>query len=150
MIRRIAASVCALVVALSLAVPAAASVNILALEQQLQCPTCNTPLNVSNAPSALRIKAYIEQKAAAGWSASQIEQSLVQQFGRDILATPPKSGFDLIVWVVPAVLIIAGLGTIPFITRAWARRSRHVSPTVIGASPDEIARLEQELRRRGD
>ncbi len=150
MMRRFAALVCAMVVALTLAGPAVASVNILALEQQLQCPTCNTPLNVSSAPSALRIKAYIEAKAADGWTASQIEQSLVNQFGREILATPPKSGFDLIIWIVPTVLIIAGLGTIPFITRAWARRSKDVAPAVAGASPEEVARLEQELRRHGD
>jgi cytochrome c-type biogenesis protein CcmH len=148
--RRVAGLVCAVVLALTWAAPAMASVNILALEQQLQCPTCDTPLNVSDAPSALRIKAYIEEKAADGWTANQIEQSLVAQFGREILATPPKSGFDLIVWIVPTVLIIAGLGAIPFVTRMWTRRAKHVAPAAGPASPEEIARLEQELRRLRD
>jgi len=148
--RRLLAALCAALILAIAAAPAVASVDILGLEQQLKCPTCEVPLNVSNAPSALRIKAYIEQKAAAGWTSQQIEQSLVQQFGRDILATPPKSGFDLIVWIVPAVLILIGLVAIPLIARAWIRRNRAVAAAGIEPTPDELARLDQELHRLGD
>ena len=150
MMRRLLAALCAVVILTIAAAPAVASVDILGLEQQLKCPTCQVPLNVSNAPSALRIKAYIEEKAAAGWTSSQIEQSLVQQFGRDILATPPKSGFDLIVWVVPAALILTGLVAIPLVARVWIRRNRAAAPAGIEASPDELTRLDQELHKLGD
>jgi cytochrome c-type biogenesis protein CcmH len=149
-VRRLLAALCAALILATAAGPAVASVDILSLEQQLKCPTCEVPLNVSNAPSALRIKAYIEEKAAAGWTSGQIEQSLVQQFGRDILATPPKSGFDLIVWLVPAVLIVAGLVAIPLVARAWIRRSRTATPPGVTPSPDEVERLNRELRHLGD
>jgi cytochrome c-type biogenesis protein CcmH len=148
-VRRLLTALCAALILITAAAPAVASVDVLGLEQQLKCPTCQVPLNVSNAPSAVRIKAYIEAKAAAGWSASQIEQSLVQQFGRDILATPPKSGFDLIVWLVPAALIIAGLVAIPLIARAWIRRNRAAAVGTT-ASPEELERLDRELRHLGD
>jgi len=148
--RRLLAAICAALILVTAAAPAMASVDVLGLEQQLKCPTCEVPLNVSNAPSALRIKAYIEEKAADGWTSNQIEQSLVQQFGRDILATPPKSGFDLIVWVVPAVLILAGLVAIPLIARAWIRRTRAVAPAGVSATAEELARLDQELHKLGD
>jgi cytochrome c-type biogenesis protein CcmH len=148
--RRLLAALCAALILAVAAAPAVASVDVLGLEQQLKCPTCEVPLNVSNAPSALRIKAYIEEKAADGWTSGQIEQSLVQQFGRDILATPPKSGFDLIVWVVPAVLILTGLVAIPLIARAWIRRNRLIAPAGVEASPEELARLDQQLRQLGD
>ncbi len=150
MSRRLLAALCAALILAVAAAPAVASVDVLGLEQQLKCPTCEVPLNVSNAPSALRIKAYIEEKAADGWTSGQIEQSLVQQFGRDILATPPKSGFDLIVWVVPAVLILTGLVAIPLIARAWIRRNRLIAPAGVDASPEELARLDQQLRQLGD
>jgi len=150
MSRRLFAALCAAVILAVAAGPAVASVDILGLEQQLKCPTCEVPLNVSNAPSALRIKAYIEAKAAQGWTSGQIEQSLVHQFGRDILATPPKSGFDLVVWLVPAILILIGLIAIPLVARAWIRRTRAVAADGIDASPDELARLDQELRKLGD
>lgn len=148
--RRLIAIVCALLLAVSIVGPAVAGDAVLNLEQQLQCPTCDTPLNVSDAPSAMRIKAYIQDKYDAGWSISRIENSLVAQFGREILATPPKSGFDLIVWVVPGLLIIAGLVALAVISVAWSRRSRHSTPAAVGATPDELSRLNDELRRIKD
>jgi cytochrome c-type biogenesis protein CcmH len=144
--RRLLATLCAaLAIGLALG-PALALGDTLSLEQQLKCPTCDVPLNMSNAPSALAIKAYIEQKEAAGWSDSRITDSLVQQFGRDILATPPKSGFDLIVWLVPAALIVAGLIALPFVVGMWMRQRRTPADAAVTATPEELARLEQELR----
>lgn len=148
--RRLLAS---LMVALVLAVagaPALALGDTLSLEEQLKCPTCDVPLNLSSAPSALRLKAYIQTKEADGWSDSRIENSLVEQFGRDILATPPKSGFDLIVWLVPAAFILAGLIALPFLVLMWIRQRRTPAAAGIDASPDELARLEQELRSTQD
>jgi len=146
--RRWLTGVVALIIMCLAVAPACASVDLLYLEQQLKCPTCDTPLNVSSAPSALRIKAFIEEKAAQGWSTSQIEQSLVTQFGRDILATPPKSGFDLLVWLVPAAFVVAGLGALPFVARSWSSRRRTVAAVVAGVTPEEQQRLNEELRRR--
>lgn len=148
--RRALAAMLVGLVLLVAAAPGLALGDTLSLEEQLKCPTCEVPLNVSNAPSALRIKAYIQAKEAAGWSDGRIEQSLVQQFGRDILATPPKSGFDLIVWLVPAGLILAGLIAVPFLVRAWIRQRRAPADPGIDASPDELARLDRELRRIDD
>jgi cytochrome c-type biogenesis protein CcmH len=145
--RRALAAILTAVVLMLTAAPLMASVDVLSLEQQLKCPTCDTPLNVSNAPSALRIKAFIETKAAEGWTGQQIENSLVQQFGRDILATPPKSGFDLVVWLVPAGLILAGIIALPLITRAWVRQRRASAAAEVAATPEELARLDNELRR---
>ncbi len=145
--RRWLTGVIALIIMCVAVAPAFASVDLLYLEQQLKCPTCDTPLNVSSAPSAMRIKAFIEEKAAQGWSTSEIEQSLVTQFGRDILATPPKTGFDLIIWLVPAVFVIAGLGALPFIARSWSSRTRTAAPVVAGVTLEERQRLDEELRR---
>ena len=116
--------------------------------RQVRCPTCNTPLDVSNAPVALDMKRYIAEKRDAGWTQQQVIDGLVDEFGRGVLATPPKSGFDLIAWVVPGIVVLIGLAAIPILTRAWARRPR---PDATGAGPppteEESRRLEEELRR---
>jgi cytochrome c-type biogenesis protein CcmH len=148
--RRALAAVLAALVLMVVAAPGLALGDTLSLEQQLKCPTCEVPLNVSNAPSALRIKAYIQAKEAAGWSDGRIQESLVQQFGRDILATPPKSGFDLVVWLVPAGLILAGLIAVPFLVRAWIRQRRAPATAGVNATPEELARLDRELRGSDD
>ncbi len=144
-VRRLAA-VALILIAVLPAAAQAFTVNDVA--EQVRCPTCNTPLNVSNAPVALDMKAYIQTKIDAGWTQQQIIDGLVDEFGRGVLATPPKSGFDLIAWVVPGIVVLIGLAAIPIVTRAWARRDR---PDAAAAGPpptdEEAQRLEEELRR---
>ena len=145
MIRRVA------VIALILlaAVPALASaLTVSEVARELRCPTCNTPLDVSNAPVAQDMKAYIAAHIQQGETKQQIIDGLVGEFGPDVLATPPKSGFDLIAWLAPALVVAAGLAAIPFMTRAWARRANTAGPQPPAPSPEEARRLEEELRRR--
>jgi cytochrome c-type biogenesis protein CcmH len=143
--RRIAAVALVLLVAFPVAA-GAWTVNDVA--RQVRCPTCNTPLDVSNAPVALDMKKYIAEKRDAGWTQDQVIDGLVEEFGRGVLATPPKSGFDLVAWVVPGVVVLIGLASIPLLTRAWARRrGPDAAATGPPPTPEEARRLEEELRR---
>ncbi|MSO44401.1 MAG: cytochrome c-type biogenesis protein CcmH [Thermoleophilia bacterium] len=128
--------------------PAASAFAVTAIEiqREVRCPTCNTPLDVSNSPAAQAIKDFIAVRVQRGESKEQILDSLVDEFGREVLATPPKSGFDLVVWIVPIVVLIGGLGAIPVVTRSWARRRRTDDPPT-EISAEERERLEDELRR---
>jgi cytochrome c-type biogenesis protein CcmH len=119
---------------------------VVEVAREVRCPTCNTPLDVSNSPAAERMKVFIANRIAEGDDKQEIIDALVVEFGRGVLATPPKEGFDLIAWVVPIVLVLAGLIAIPFVTRAWARRGSSTAPPEI--SPEDAARLDDELRRR--
>lgn len=144
--RRVAAALAVMVIAvLALAAPAM-SLTVVEVAREVRCPTCNTPLDVSNSPAAERMKVFISQRIAAGDDKQEIIDALVGEFGRGVLATPPKEGFDLIAWVVPIVLVLAGLVAIPFVTRAWARRGAQKAPPEISA--EDAARLDDELRRR--
>ena len=126
---------------------AAAALTVNEVAREVRCPTCNTPLDVSNSPAATDMKQYIAVRIERGWDKQRIIDGLVDEFGSDILATPPKSGFDLIAWLAPALVVAAGLAAIPFMTRAWARRSRTAGPEAPAPSPEEARRLDEELRR---
>jgi len=144
-IRRVAAIALVLLVAL----PAlGAAVTVSEVAREVRCPTCNTPLDVSNAPVAQDMKAYIAARIEQGETKQQIIDGLVDEFGSGILATPPKSGFDLIAWLAPALVVAAGLAAIPLMTRAWARRARAAAPEAPAPSSEEARRLDEELRRR--
>ena len=86
---------------------------------------------------------------AKGQSEEQILDALVAEFGREVLATPPKSGFDLVAWLVPILLVVVGLAAIPFVTRAWARRRAGETPAP-EISPEDAALLEDELRKHSE
>jgi cytochrome c-type biogenesis protein CcmH len=76
---------------------------------QIMSPYCpgQTLANCgSGAAEALR--GEIRERIAAGESAEEIIQSLIEQFGDDVQAEPPKSGFASLVWLGPIFLLISG------------------------------------------
>ena len=122
------------------------SVNDVA--RDVRCPTCNTPLDVSNAPIAIRMKQYIQTRIVAGVTDKEtIINELEAEFGPEIRTVPPKSGFDLIAWIVPALVVLLGLVMIPIVTRLWARRGREHGPGSTPPTPEETSRLQEELDR---
>ncbi len=144
--RRLAAVLLVGLIALAMAPSAALALSVSEVGREVRCPTCNTPLNVSDAPVARDMKQYIAVRIDQGWTKSEIIDGLVDEFGSGVLATPPKSGFDLVVWIAPALAVALGLVAILVFTRAWARRSR-TGAHAPEATPEDAARLEDELRR---
>ena len=96
--------------------------NAADLEAELVCPVCKTTLDQSDAPTARRMKAFIRVRIAAGDSEQQIKDALVDEFGSGVLATPPKSGFGLLAWLLPLGALIAGAIAVSVLVRSWSRR----------------------------
>ena len=116
------------------------------LEAELVCPVCQTTLDQSDAPVAQRMKAYIRRRIAAGDSAQQIKAALVAQFGQGVLATPSKSGFGLLAWLVP-ILVVLGAGlVIGILVWAWSKRRGRPAPDR-PLDPDLERRVDEELAR---
>lgn len=135
------------------ALPAVAgAVTVTEVAKEVRCPTCNTPLDVSNSPAASDMKAYIAERIDRGWDKQRIIDGLVDEFGQGVLATPPKSGFDLIAWLVPGLAVLAGLVGIGLLAWAWSHRrpaSAAGGPSPPPPTPEEARRLDDELRRLG-
>ena len=51
----------------------------------------------------------------------QIKAELVAEYGTEVLAEPPKSGFDLTAWLVPSAAILLAAVAIAFALRRWRR-----------------------------
>lgn len=131
-------------VGLAAAVPVAAAPSPADLEAELVCPTCETTLDQSNAPVAQRMKQLIRQRIAAGWSEAEIKADLVDQFGPGVLAEPPKSGFDLLAWLLPLGLLVAGALGVGALAWGWSRRRDGSGDGAAAAA------LDPELERRVD
>jgi cytochrome c-type biogenesis protein CcmH len=98
------------------------------LEGELVCPTCHTTLDQSNAPVALRMKAFVRERIAAGDTKSEIKDRLVAQFGKGVLAAPETEGFDLLAWVLPVAGLLAGGAVLSFLLWRWTRRPEDELP----------------------
>jgi cytochrome c-type biogenesis protein CcmH len=117
------------------------------LEGELMCPTCGTTLELSNAPAANQIRRFVRERIAAGDTKSEIKEKLVAEFGRGVLAAPPKEGFDLLAWVLP--LLAAGLGAavIAVLIVGWSR-GRPGEPVPSGPEQNGRVELDPALEKR--
>jgi cytochrome c-type biogenesis protein CcmH len=137
------------VVALALAVaaPAAASEQHptpAELESELVCPVCETTLDTSNAPIALRMKQKIRERIAAGATKSEIKADFVDQFGPGVLAVPPKRGFALLAWLLPLAGLALGALVVGLLAWRWSRQ-RGDEPAPQPLDPELERRLDAEL-----
>jgi cytochrome c-type biogenesis protein CcmH len=150
------AVLCSLIVASS--AQAADPPNAADLEAELVCPVCETTLDQSNAPVAERMKVFIRERIAAGDSEQEIKDALVAEFGEGVLATPGKSGFGLLAWVIPLAALAAGALALGLLIRNWSRRRADSSaeslpgssagrPAEPALDPDIERRLDEELAR---
>lgn len=124
------------------------------IAHELYCPVCeNTPLDVCPTEACRQWRDLIRQQLSQGWTEDQIKQYFVQQYGARVLATPPATGINWLVYILPPVLILVAAYVLFRAMRSWM----HVSLQKDGASQpsaseppgDEyVARLEEELRKR--
>jgi cytochrome c-type biogenesis protein CcmH len=140
----------AAVAVLALAAPAAASAACPSradLEDELVCPTCKTTLDQSDAPVARRMKAYVADRVRACASKEQIKDELVAQFGRGVLAEPPRTGFDLLAWALPVGGVLVAALAVGALAWRWTRGRDAVAEAEAELDPELERRLDAELAR---
>ncbi len=83
------------------------------ITSNLNCPDkegCTMIVVDCTCPSSLEIKDKVRAMLDQGLSEKQIYNKLSAEYGREVLATPPKEGFDWLVWVaLPAGIIVGGV-----------------------------------------
>jgi len=83
-----------------------------------------------------------------GDSDQQIMAGFVGEYGPVVLAAPTHSGFNLVAWIMPVVIFIAGVGAVALIVVVWKRRSSKIPPPDAtggdGGTLDEFRRRARE------
>ncbi len=90
--------------------------------------------------------ALITQQIDQGQSGEQIKQLFVAQYGEQVLATPPKKGFNLVAWGLPFAALLFGGGLISFAIKEWVRRGKDSQTSTV----HEVEEGDEEYRRRLD
>ena len=143
-----------LLVSVAATASAAPKTTLNDVEDEVMCPVCGTPLNLaSDAPSANDERALIRRLIAQGYDKEQIKRRLAREFGPEVLALPPRKGFDLAAYLVPVVLGLTGLVAIVVMAVRWRRRRPDTAgPGDDGTAaprlaPAEAQRLDEDLAR---
>jgi cytochrome c-type biogenesis protein CcmH len=145
---RTAALTGVLVALLAVAPAALAAPNFPDVEAQYMCVTCNIPLPEAESDQANRERAEIRRLIAAGRSEGQIKDAMVAIYGEDVLALPPRSGFNVVAYVVPVAAVILLVGALLFVLPRWRRRSTAAAEASEPDLPEaDSARLDADLAR---
>ena len=118
------------------------------IESEVVCPTCHTTLDQSSSAVADRMRTFIRARIAAGDTKSEIKRKLVADFGEQVLASPPKRGFNLLAWVLPPVLVVAAGAVLAVLAVRWSRRrDPSASDDTVPSDPALDRRIDDELAR---
>ncbi len=141
-----------LLVLLSASPVMAASPAVGEIAEQLICQCgCTLVLNScthSECMSRDKMTTLIEQKLAQGQSEAEIMQYFVAKYGEQVLASPPKRGFNLVAWLLPFTAILAGGGVIYLALKKWVRQGSRSQISTVAEETDEKYRhqLDEELK----
>ena len=122
------------------------------IAHQLYCPVCaNTPLDVCPTDACRQWRDLIRQQLAQGWTEGQIKQYFVQQYGVRVLAEPPQTGINWLIYILPPLIILAGAFILFRALRTWTKpvsASAAFGSNEDAAKDEYVARLEEELKKR--
>ena len=83
------------------------------ITSNLNCPEaggCTMLVSDCQMDSALEMRDFVGGMVEKGMSEKKIYKEIEVKYGREVFATPPKEGFDWIVWLaLPAGIIVGGV-----------------------------------------
>lgn len=125
--------------------------------KQLYCPVCeNIPLDACGTQACEQWRGIIRDRLAEGWTEDQIKDYFVAQYGDRVLAEPPRTGFNWVIYIVPIVIFIGGGFLFYRGIKLWratgedrsARREGSTKKPPQKPSNDDLRRVEEELMKR--
>lgn len=118
-----------------------------AVEPDLMCVSCGVPLAIADSPQADAERREVNRLIATGKTKKQVEDMLVEEYGRNVLASPKKSGFGLLAYLIPIALALLALIAGAFVLPRWKKRPRPESQpgTAPRLSDEDAERLDADL-----
>ena len=131
---------------------------------QLYCPVCeNTPLDVCPTQACHQWRELIRLQLSEGKTEDEIKQYFVDQYGDRVLAEPPRTGLNWLIYILPPAIILFGAVLLFKKFQAWMKpketesnsnqeRSDALSSSKSGnlSSDEYVNRLEEELKKRNE
>lgn len=133
------------------ALAATPQTSISDVEDEVMCPICGTLLELAESPQAQRERVLVRRLIAKGKTKAEIKDALVTQYGREVLALPSGSGFNLSAYLVPAIAFIVAAIALAFGVRRWRGAAKSGGGTSgtrpNGPEGEDAERLEADLAR---
>jgi cytochrome c-type biogenesis protein CcmH len=111
------------------------------IDRMLMCPVCPAQtIDQTEVPLAKQMRAQVRELLASGATREEVLAwfSAPERYGVSVLAEPPRSGFYLIAWIVPGVVVVAALAGGLLTLRAMRGRRADDDETAGPPDHDEL------------
>ena len=112
-----------------------------AIDRMLMCPVCPAQtIDQTEVPLAKQMRAQVRELLSEGSTRREVLDwfSAPERYGPGVLAEPPRSGLNLIAWIVPGVVVVAALAGGVLTLRAMRRTPATATPTAAAAQSDDL------------
>ena len=118
------------------------------LASTLRCPVCQG-LSVADSPSesAQAMRAQVEQLLAEGYSPDQIVEYFERSYGEFVRLVPKARGFNLLVFLLPALGLAAGAALVVRTIRERAATAGESAAAGSEADGEPLAEYRERVRR---
>lgn len=119
-----------------------------AIAKELYCPVCeNTPLDVCPTQACAQWRDMIREKLSQGFSADEIKEYFVNQYGDRVLAEPPRRGLNWLVYILPPMFFLGGVVLVyRSLRNAQMNKSLSTLPEKIDDSDPYLKEMEEALK----
>jgi cytochrome c-type biogenesis protein CcmH/NrfF len=119
---------------------------------QMMCVCgCNQVLlecNHVGCPYSSRMREQLVAAVTRGESDTSVLQWFIQTYGTIVLTVPTHHGFNRIAWIMPYLVLIAGITLVVLVVWAWKKRPVALPAGVPGVlRGDELERFREQARR---
>jgi cytochrome c-type biogenesis protein CcmH/NrfF len=115
------------------------------------CAQVLVQCNHINCPSSAPMLKELDTHIAAGESDEVILQDFMQEYGVQVLSSPPNKGFNRVAWLLPGFAFAIGLGIVALIIGRWRYKDLAPAPAVPSSSAvlsaDALARAREKVNR---
>jgi len=124
--------------------------------REVYCPVCeSTPLDVCQTQACADWRELIRTKLANGETEQDVYDYFAEQYGGRVLATPPREGLNLLLWIMPVAAILIGgfffsrfMKNLQVVDEEEDELETAVTPPSSTPSDDDyIAQVERELNK---
>jgi len=88
-----------------------------------------------------RMRAELAETVDKGGNDDLMLQVFVQKYGPTVVAAPTTTGFNIVAWIMPFAVLLAGLGLVVWVVRTW--KNRPAPAMAMGVLPAQGADLEK-------
>ena len=108
------------------------------LGRELRCPVCQgMPIGESPSDMAQAMMKRVRELHAEGKSSDEIRDYFVARYGEWVLLKPEAKGFNLLVWVLPPLALLAGFaGVVLYVRRSRGQSGSATTPPAASAAMD--------------